>query len=110
MEENTIEDKVLTCRTCQKEFPWSKQEQRYYEKKGFKKQPQKCSDCRDKANKLRNENMFYIHCGLCKKDAAMITPPPKDRVAICDDCYKKSVKEYQKNKPLEKPAETPVKA
>ena len=97
MEDVELQDRKLTCRTCQKDFDWSKEEQRYYAKKGFKKQPQKCSDCRDKANKLRGENMFYIHCGICDKDAVMITPPPKDRVAICANCYNKFVDEFKKN-------------
>lgn len=92
--EEKLEDKILTCKTCQKEFGWSAREQQYYAKKGFKKQPQKCNDCRDKANKLRNDNMFYIHCGLCDKDAVMTNPPPKDRVAICEECYKKLIEKY----------------
>lgn len=85
-------DMVVTCKTCQKEFEWSAREQTYYLKKGFKKKPQKCTDCREKANKLRDSQMFYIHCGLCGSDAKMIAPPPKDRVAICDKCYQDLVK------------------
>lgn len=110
MEETTeIVDKTIPCKTCQKDFIWTASEQKYYEKKGFKKQPQKCSDCRDKANKLRGENMFYIHCGVCEKDAVMIAPPPKDRVAICSACYDKFIKDSKNKKPEEK-VETEVKA
>jgi len=89
----TYQDKTLYCKTCQKRFNWSAREQKYYEKKGFKKQPQKCSSCREKANKLRGEAMFYIHCGLCDKDGVSLSPPPKDRVALCQECYNKLVKE-----------------
>lgn len=92
MEIKDYKDRKLICKTCQREFDWSAKEQQYYEKKGFKKQPQKCSSCREKANKLRDNSMFYIHCGLCAKDAAMINPPPKDRVAICQECYEKLLK------------------
>ena len=91
-EKKEYKDRKLICKTCQKDFIWSAKEQQYYEKKGFKKQPQKCSGCREKANKLRNSSMFYIHCGLCDNDAAMISPPPKDRVAICQECYEKLLK------------------
>ena len=84
-----FKDMKISCRTCQKEFVWKKNEQKYYQEKGYKKQPQKCSACREKANKLRNQSMFYVHCGLCENDAVFITPPPKDRVAICPDCYAK---------------------
>ena len=95
-EKEEIVDKTLVCKSCQKEFAWSAKEQIYYQKKGLKKQPQKCSSCREKANKLREEQMFYIHCGICDKDAKMIAPPPKDRVAICESCYNKLVKENSK--------------
>ncbi len=101
MEEAELIDRNLTCKTCQKDFAWSKQEQKYYAKKGFKKQPQKCTACRDKANKLRGENMFYIHCGICEKDAVMIAPPPKDRVAICSNCYQSFVDQAKKEKTAE---------
>ena len=87
MENSTFKDLNISCKTCQRGFKWSAKEQEYYLKKGFKKKPQKCADCREKANKLRDENMFYIHCGICDKDAKMISPPPKDRVAICEKCY-----------------------
>jgi hypothetical protein len=108
MEESEIKDRKIPCKTCQKDFVWTASEQRYYQKKGFKKQPQKCSDCREKANKLRNENMFYIHCGICDKNAVMIAPPPKDRVAICSDCYEKFVKEFQENKAKQEPSTNSV--
>lgn len=98
MENTTSEDLLVTCKTCQKDFKWSAKEQEYYKKKGFKKKPQKCSNCREKANKLRDDTMFYIHCGICDKDAKMITPPPKDRVAICEKCYLELV-EKSKTKP-----------
>ena len=92
MENTSIpEDKVLVCRSCQNEFAWSAREQAYYAKRGLMKQPQKCSACREKANKLRDSNMFYVHCGLCEKDAAMLTPPPKDQVALCRDCVEKLI-------------------
>lgn len=91
MEISSREDRVIICKSCQKEFMWSAKEQAYYEKKGFKKQPQKCSSCREKANKLRDGSAFYVHCGICDKDAAMLNPPPKDRVGICAECYKKLV-------------------
>jgi len=90
-------DQVVTCKTCQQDFKWSAKEQIYYQKKGFKKKPQKCADCREKANKLRDGNMFYIHCGICGQDAKMISPPPKDRVALCESCYNKLADTARKN-------------
>jgi len=90
-----FKDKKIVCKTCMKEFLWSAKEQKYYLKKGFKKKPQKCSDCRGQANKLRNQSMFYIHCGLCDKEATFLAPPPKDRVAICEKCYLDLVKKLE---------------
>ena len=92
MENTILEDKTLVCKSCQAEFKWSAKEQAYYQKRGLKKQPQKCSDCRQKANKLRDSAMFYIHCGFCDSDGAMLAPPPKDQVAICDECFQKLVR------------------
>jgi len=91
-----IEDMHIDCKTCQDSFLWSASEQKHYKTKGFMKKPQKCSRCREKANKLRDQNMFYAHCALCTNDAVFISPPPKDRVAICSECYNKLVKEYAK--------------
>jgi len=91
--ENTIpENKTLVCKTCQKEFLWTANEQRYYAKKGFAKQPQKCNNCRKVANKLREGGTFYIHCAICDADGAMLNPPPKDRVAICSQCFRSLAK------------------
>jgi len=87
------QDLRIHCKSCQKEFTWTAKEQLYYKKKGFAKKPQKCSDCREKANKLRGSGMFYVHCSLCENDGAMLSPPPKDRVALCKSCYDKLVEE-----------------
>lgn len=96
MEFPNFKDQNIACKTCQKEFTWTAKEQQYYAKKGFKKKPQKCKDCRDKANKLRNDGMFYVHCGICDREAVMVAPPPKDRVAICESCYKKLLEDSKK--------------
>jgi len=92
--EQKFEDMQINCKTCQDSFLWSAKEQKHYKTKGFMKKPQKCARCREKANKLREQNMFYVHCAFCKNDAVFISPPPKDRVAICSECYIKLVKEY----------------
>jgi hypothetical protein len=91
------QDMDINCKTCQKVFTWKTGEQEHYKSKGFTKKPQKCSACREKANKLRDQNMFYVHCALCENDAVFISPPPKDRVAICSQCYNKLVKKYSKS-------------
>lgn len=92
-----LQDIKIFCKTCQQEFVWTAREQLYYKKKGFAKKPQKCNRCREKANKLRENGMFYIHCGVCDKDGGMLAPPPKDRVALCADCYSKLVSESKKD-------------
>lgn len=93
IKEEITHDMVIPCKSCQKDFVWSANEQRYYQKKGFKKKPQRCDSCRDKTNELRKENMFYVHCSFCDKDAKMLVPPPKDRVGICEECFKKLSKD-----------------
>ena len=41
-----MEDIILVCKDCGKEFVWTVGEQQFYKEKGFTNQPVRCLDCR----------------------------------------------------------------
>ena len=51
----TMEDIMLVCKDCGKEFVFTVGEQQFYAEKGFTNQPVRCPACR-KARKQRNNN------------------------------------------------------
>ena len=50
---NTFEDKILTCKKCEKEFIWSAAEQKFFKEKGFFR-PSMCKDCRASIKTINN--------------------------------------------------------
>lgn len=49
-----MEDKVLTCADCGKEFVWTAGEQEFYQEKGFTNVPKRCRECRNARKASRN--------------------------------------------------------
>lgn len=47
-------DKIITCKECQREFPFTENEQAFYKEKGFQNDPVRCPECR-KARKQHND-------------------------------------------------------
>lgn len=41
-----MEDKILKCQDCKKEFVFTVNDQKFYEEKGFQ-EPKRCKSCRD---------------------------------------------------------------
>ena len=41
-----MQDKVLKCRDCEKEFTFTVSEQEFYKEKGFENDPTRCEECR----------------------------------------------------------------
>ncbi len=50
---NTFEDKMLTCKKCEKEFLWSASEQKFFKEKGFFR-PSMCKECRASIKVINN--------------------------------------------------------
>jgi hypothetical protein len=42
-----LEDKLLTCLDCQEEFPWTKEEQKFYAERELT-EPKRCKECRER--------------------------------------------------------------
>ena len=45
-ERKELQDKVLTCADCGKEFTWEATEQHFSREKGFMSEPSHCRECR----------------------------------------------------------------
>lgn len=47
------EDKILTCKDCGQQFPFTVGEQEFYTQKGFQNEPARCAPCRRNRKKER---------------------------------------------------------
>ena len=50
-----MEDKVLVCQDCGKEFVFTAGEQEFYKEKGFENEPKRCKACRDARKAQRRQ-------------------------------------------------------
>lgn len=53
--ETTLQDKIIVCKDCGKEFIFSVGEQKFFKEKGFENDPVRCPACR-KAKKAQRNN------------------------------------------------------
>ncbi len=70
-----LEDKVLLCRQCGKEFTFTRGEQEFYIKKGWF-QPNRCPQCRS----ARHEQDLRLVCSGCSIELG------KDDPVYCSEC------------------------
>ena len=54
-EKRHMEDKILVCQDCGKEFTFTVGEQEFYKEKGFDNEPKRCKECRDKRKAQRRQ-------------------------------------------------------
>lgn len=88
-----MEDKLLQCKDCGKDFTWTASEQEFYQQKGFQNSPVRCADCR-RAKKARMgddrpRQSFEITCAQCGKKDSVPFRPKGDRPILCSDCFRK---------------------
>ncbi len=93
-----MQDKVLTCRDCGREFIFPVSEQEFFAQKGFTNDPGRCPDCRA-ARKAANggsrgasprsgdREMFPAVCSQCGKSTQVPFQPRADKPVYCSDCY-----------------------
>ncbi len=55
MEESNYKDKTIKCVDCGTEFVFTARDQAFYAEKGFKNEPKRCRDCRNKKKNDRND-------------------------------------------------------
>ena len=95
-------DKQITCSDCQKPFTFTAGEQRWYQEKGFEREPRRCPDCR-KAKKGRDDGggrhhggsrgergdrpKFRVKCSQCGADAEVPFQPRSGAPVYCSTCF-----------------------
>lgn len=94
---SNMQDKILTCRDCGKEFVFTAGEQEFFAQKGFTNTPSRCPECRAarKASggysgggyERREREMFPAVCAQCGKETQVPFRPSGDRPVYCSDCY-----------------------
>jgi len=91
-----LQDKVLVCRECGKEFLFSAGEQAFYAEKGFQHQPSRCKECRgarrgsggDRAYQGERQ-LFAATCTACGKETQVPFKPTAGKPVYCRECYAK---------------------
>jgi CxxC-x17-CxxC domain-containing protein len=88
-----MQDQVLQCRDCGKNFTWTVGEQEFYKQKGFDNAPVRCPDCRSKKKMSNNggsfgNKSFPITCSNCGKQDTVPFEPKGDKPVLCRDCFK----------------------
>ncbi|RPJ29963.1 MAG: zinc-binding protein [Planctomycetaceae bacterium] len=99
----SIADRMLTCRDCGAQFPFTVGEQEFYASKGFTNDPTRCSTCRGshKAQRMagspggrsgsgmdRGSRQTYTTvCAGCGGEAVVPFSPRGDRPVYCSNCF-----------------------
>ena len=85
------EDKTLVCKECGKEFVFTAGEQEFYAERGFQKEPQRCTACRDaRKNAARSPREYFTAvCANCGGEARVPFEPKTDRPVYCSECFAK---------------------
>ena len=93
-----FEEKTLTCVECGADFPFTAEEQEFYQSKGFENEPKRCASCR-RARKQRGgfggpRQMHAAVCAQCGKDTEVPFEPREGRPVYCSDCYSQQQSRY----------------
>ncbi|MBI2940470.1 MAG: zinc-ribbon domain containing protein [Chloroflexi bacterium] len=100
----TLQDKILSCRDCSREFAFTVGEQEFFAQKGLTNSPSRCPECRaarkgrqaesGSASRgysggyaRREREMFPAVCAQCGKDTTVPFQPRGDRPVYCSECY-----------------------
>jgi CxxC-x17-CxxC domain-containing protein len=93
-----FEEKTLVCVECGADFPFTAEEQEFYQSKGFENEPKRCASCR-RARKQRGgfggpRQMHAAVCAQCGKDTEVPFEPREGRPVYCSDCYSQQQSKY----------------
>jgi CxxC-x17-CxxC domain-containing protein len=93
-----FEEKQLHCVECGATFPFTVEEQTFFESKGYTNEPKRCPTCRDARRAQRlgadaaakpHRQMFPVTCAECGKQTEVPFEPREGRPVYCSDCYNK---------------------
>lgn len=86
-----MENKVLSCKECARQFDFSVRDQQFYAQKGFTNEPQRCKECRDarKAGGGGSHPRQAVEaiCAQCGITTTVPFRPRGDRPVYCRPCY-----------------------
>ena len=93
-----FQEKTLVCVECGTDFPFTAEEQEFYQSKGFENEPKRCPNCR-RARKQRGgfggpRQMHAAVCAQCGKDTEVPFEPREGRPVYCSDCYSQQQNRY----------------
>ncbi|MDD4238253.1 MAG: zinc-ribbon domain containing protein [Desulfotomaculaceae bacterium] len=106
-----MEDKLLTCKDCGKNFVFSVSEQEFFAGKGLEHAPSRCQECRlarknkkSEAGFSRGGNSQYQNrftretfeaiCAECGCTTEVPFKPKEDRPVYCRQCYNQKRQRY----------------
>lgn len=106
-----MEDKLLTCKECGRNFIFSVSEQAFYVEKGFEHAPSRCQECRlarknkkseagftrGGYNQYPNRSMretYEAICAECGCTTEVPFKPKEDRPVYCRQCYIQKKQKY----------------
>lgn len=93
-------EKTLTCCDCGASFPFTVEEQDFFQTKGYTNEPKRCPACREARKAERygssggrvgggRRQMFPAVCAECGKETEVPFQPRQDRPVYCSACYSK---------------------
>ena len=87
-----LEDKVLVCRDCGKEFTFTAGEQEFYMSRGLQSEPTRCRECRSVRRRDRfgeTRQMYSAICASCGMECEVPFEPRSGRPVYCTECFTK---------------------
>ena len=93
-----MNDQILYCRDCSREFVFTVGEQEFYASRGLTNVPGRCPECRaarkqngprslSASSERSSRTMYTVICAGCGKEAQVPFQPREDRPVYCRDCY-----------------------
>lgn len=88
-----LEDKILTCVDCGREFTFTVGEQEFYSSRGLVNEPKRCTECRNTRRRERGGGYggprptFSAICASCGVETTVPFEPKEERPVYCRECY-----------------------
>jgi CxxC-x17-CxxC domain-containing protein len=98
-----FEDKMLTCRDCNKQFVFSGGEQEFFSAKGLVNEPKRCPNCRLLMRIQRNgedvNRVAEVSCAECGVPTRVPFQPKGYRPVYCAYCFQTKKRETPTDQP-----------
>ena len=83
-----LEDKTLTCKTCNTQFVFSAAEQEFFVRHEYT-EANRCPECRHVRRIDKDQRqMFPTICTTCGKETTVPFQPADGRPVFCRNCYR----------------------